>query len=87
MNEVLIVSFKTEKKTLNSPTHTLILILIMETAFKIFPGLLFPKGTNCLQFCKVFVNGKGRYKFLITMMPLGGHLVGICLFVKILPLR
>lgn len=28
-----------------------------------------------------------RYEFMITMKPLGGHLVGICLFVKILPLR
>lgn len=87
MNAVLIVLFKTEKKPLNSPTHTLILILIMETAFKIFPGLLFPKGASCRQFCKVFANGKRSYKFMITMKPLGGCLVGICLFVKILPLR
>lgn len=91
--------FKQKKK---SPTHILILIIIKETAFEIFAALLFPKGVSCNQFCNVFANGKGknyavardsfrytlkRYKFMITMKPLGGHLVGICLFVTILLLR
>lgn len=65
MNEVLVVLFKTAKKKINSPTHTLILILIKKTAFKIFPGLLFPKGANCLQFCKVFCKWKRKNIILL----------------------